>query len=231
VKPFSISEPLLTFREASPTAPRLLEVARAGDRGSRVTLAQLWLTEGIPAAFSGCPALYDVVRLWLGARLQIHAKEISLVGSARIGQSLNPRTTGKSFDKTSDLDLLAVSPRLFESFRRDFKQWSADYDGGHVRPANPTQESHWIDNKRRGPDLLRRGFMDSWMIPSQPSYAVAKRTAEWMWLLVAKLAVTDPAPRPKKATLRVYRNWESAVAQISLNLKHASGKTAPASQR
>lgn len=222
MKPFRISEPLSTLREARPTASRLLEVARAGNRSSHVTLAQLWLTEGIPVAFSDCPALYDVVRLWLSTRLEIHAKEISLVGSARIGQSLNPQTAGKSFDHTSDLDLLAVSPRLFHSFRSDFMQWAADFHSGHVQPANPTEEGHWVDNKRRGSDILRRGFMDSWMIPSRPSYTVAQRTANWMWHLVKKLARTDSAPKPKKATLRVYRSWESAVEQISLNLKHAS---------
>ena len=68
------------------------------------------------------------------------------------------------------------------------------------------------------------------MIPSRASYTVAQKTAGWMWRLVEKLALTDNAPKPKKATIRVYQNWESAVAQISLNLKHASGKSAPVRQ-
>ena len=222
MKPFSISEPLLTFREARPTAQRLLEVAREGNRRSRVTLAQLWLTEGIPAAFSDCPALYDVIRLWLGTQLQIHAKEISLVGSARIGQSLNPRTTGKPFDNTSDLDLLAVSPRLFESFQGDFKQWSADFDDGRIQPNTEKEAFYWSDNLTRGPDILRRGFMDSGLVPRRTEYASIQKTAQSLWLLVKKLKLTDGAPKPGRASLRVYRGWDSAVTQISLSLRHAS---------
>lgn len=222
MRPFHIAPPLTTLREAHPTALRLLDVAREGNQSARVALAQLWLTEGIPAAFAESPALYDVVRSWLGARLKIHAKEISLVGSARVGQSLNPRKLGKRFNATSDLDLLAVSPRLFESFRADFEQWSADYDGGRVRPRNPTQERYWADNRKRGPYLIRRGFMDSGMIPWLSSYVVTQTTAQHLWELVKKLESTDTAPKPKKASLRVYRGWEDAVAQIALNLKYAS---------
>ena len=63
MSPFEIIESLADFQNPFPDALTLLQVARLGGREARISLAQLWMTEGIPFAFVECPVLYDSVRL------------------------------------------------------------------------------------------------------------------------------------------------------------------------
>lgn len=208
-----------------PGALTLLNVARIGGKEARIALAQLWITEGIPFVFAECPVLYDSVRSWLGARLNVHAKEISMTGSGRIGESINPRNIGRPFSATSDLDLFVVSNKLFTQFQDEFHQWSEDYECGDVLPRNWWEEKYWKDHKERGPRVIRRGFIDAWMIPSRNVYQMAQRTANCMWQLVEKLRLTDKGPKPSRASIRVYADWESLVKCISYNLRSSAEAT------
>ena len=50
----------------------------------------------------------------IAKHFHIHSKEIEIVGSGKIGFSLNEERFGKSFDNTSDIDLVIVSSELFD---------------------------------------------------------------------------------------------------------------------
>ena len=202
-----------------PDARTLINAAHEGGRQARVAIAQLWLTEGIPFAFSECPALYASIRSWLGTKLDVHAKEISIVGSARLGESLNPKKIGTPFNKESDLDLFVVSGRLFNQLRNEFNIWSNDYESGVIKPRDEQEKEYWMDNKKRGPKIIARGFIDAKMIPNWNRYQTSQKTADCMWRLVEKLKSTTNSPKPPMASIRCYVDWNSAVKQISLNLR------------
>jgi hypothetical protein len=58
--------------------------------------------------------LYEAVREWMSVRLQVHPKNVTLIGSARIGFSMCPRPNyGRQFGANSDLDFSVVDERLF----------------------------------------------------------------------------------------------------------------------
>ncbi|MFS6701099.1 hypothetical protein, partial [Staphylococcus aureus] len=76
--------------DSYPDVQLIIDAAKNGGNPSKEAIARLWLSEGIPFAFKKSPALYEVVRVWLGTRLNVDPKEIHLSGSARIGQSLAP---------------------------------------------------------------------------------------------------------------------------------------------
>lgn len=220
MKPFSIPDPLRGFTDPYPDPSLVLDVAGRGGNQARIALSRLWLSEGIPYAFRECPAVYESVRSWMSAMLDVPAKGIGVAGSARLGASLNPRKLGRPFtDDTSDLDLFIVSKSLFEQLRVEFCQWSLAFESGDIAAGNPTEEGYWRDNNRRGPGLIDCGFLDQIMIPNREQYPVTRNISNSMWLLVEKLNLTPSAPRPTKASVRCYRSWSSFVDRISLNLR------------
>lgn len=224
MEPFKVAAPLAKLTNPYPAAKNVLEVANKGGEQSRIALARLWLSEGIPFVFKECPGLYESIRTWLSVWLGVSAKEISITGSARLGESLSPDQVGKPFSEQSDLDVFVISNFLFEKLREDFKSWSFDFESGKAYPTNNRQANFWRDNNSRGPKLIQRGFLDSTMIPNLPSYTTTQKINQVAWLLVEKLRITTGAPRVAKASVRCYKSWDAYVQQTTLSLAAASGR-------
>jgi hypothetical protein len=218
MEPFKVAAPLAKLTNPYPDAKSVLDVANKGGEQARIALARLWLSEGIPFAFKECPGIYESVRTWLSGWLGITAKEISLTGSARLGESLSPKQAGKPFNEKSDLDIFVVSNVLFEKLRQDFRSWSFDFESGKMLPTNNREADFWRDNNSRGPKLIQRGFLDSKMIPNLPPYATAKNINQATWLLIEKLRITTGAPKAASASVRCYESWEAYVRQTALSL-------------
>jgi hypothetical protein len=219
MEPFKVPAPLVGFDDSYPDARRIADVVQQGGEPARVALARLWLSEGIPFAFRECPAVYEAMRSWLSNWLDVHAKEICVTGSARIGSSLAPRKLGKPFNERSDLDLFVVSSNLFHTLKNEFVMWSDNYERGEEVPHNGNEEIYWRDNYARGHQLLQRGFIDQTMIPNRASYPATRKISQCMWNLTQRLRITPQAPRPIKASIRCYASWESFVAQMDINLR------------
>lgn len=215
---FKVSTHLSLLINSYPDAKYLADAAANGGQLSRMAIARLWLSEGIPYAFKDRPALYESVRAWLGTRLNVDPKEIHVTGSARIGQSLAPHKIGTVFGSHSDLDLFVVSQALFDQVKADFNLWSYQFEMGEVKPGNETEKGYWVDNLRRGPDLIQRGFLDSKLVPNREAYSVAMNIAQTMWMLKGKLDITDGAPIVKSASIRCYKDWGSYARQMAISL-------------
>ncbi|MBJ7223893.1 MULTISPECIES: hypothetical protein [unclassified Brenneria] len=218
MEPFKVSPHLSTLLDCYPDVKLIVEAAKNGGEPSKAAIARLWLSEGIPFAFKNTPALYEVLRVWLGNRLDVDPKEIHLCGSARIGQSLAPKKLGTNFGSHSDLDLFVVSEELFDRVRTDFNNWSYEFEGGLVQPTNEREGKFWVENNNRGQRNLQRGFLDSNIVPNRDAYPTIKNIAQSMWLLKGKLDVTKDAPSIKSASVRCYKNWGSYVRQVVLSL-------------
>lgn len=215
---FKVSTHLSAFLDSYPDARSLVNAATNGGQHSKIAIARLWLSEGIPFAFKSRPALYESVRAWLGTRLDVDPKEINVTGSARIGQSLAPKKIGTNFGEHSDLDLFVVSQSLFDRMKVDFNHWSYQFEGGLIRPSNERERTFWVDNNQRGPNLIQRGFLDSHIVPNHEAYPTMKTIAQTMWLLKSKLDITDGAPIIKSASVRCYKDWGSFVRQMVISL-------------
>jgi len=215
---FKISTQLSTLLDCYPNARHLIDAAVNGGEQSKVAIARLWLSEGIPYAFKNKPALYESVRSWLGTRLDVDPKEINLTGSARIGQSLAPMKLGTSFGDQSDMDIFIVCKHLFERMKTDFNLWSYQFEGSLVHPSNDREKRFWKNNNYRRPKLIQRGFLDSTLVPNHTAYPTIKNIAQSMWLLKGKLDITEDAPRVKSASVRCYKDWSSYVRQMVVSL-------------
>ena len=223
MKPLAVADPLLKLPCPYPDATEFGSVVASSTRSIRESVVRLWLTEGTPYAFRGCPALYDALRAWLGQKLSVCPKEITLIGSGRIGFSLAASGDyGRPFSGQSDLDLSVVSVQLFEEFRTCFLQWKDDYKNQIVTPPNPTARQYWDANLSSVPANLAKGFIDTYKIPNRNRYRVAQSANEVLWLLKEKLKITPGAPQIKTASIRIYSSWRALVSQVSLNLHRLS---------
>lgn len=203
-----------------PSAEELEKVLRLAKRQTREIVARLWITEGAPFAFSQCPEVYENLRGWLGCRLNIHPKEITLIGSARLGYSLSPPPAyGKPFGRDSDLDLSIISGDLFKRLCSAFSDFNHDYRNGITIPRNERERQFWDGNIEFGERNIPRGFVDANKIPNFNRYGVAQQVNQAMWVLLKKLEVTKNAPQIKSVSTRVYRDWESFIQRVSLNLR------------
>ena len=225
MKPFKIKDPLQKLVEHYPDPKLLLRVAREGGEEAQGVIARLWLSEGIPSVFLPCPAVYDTLRYWLGECLEVHPKEIGLVGSAHLGKSLDPYKIGAPFiPNKSDLDLFIVSKNLFERLKKDFFDWSCDFKNGKINLYNGESKRRWKRNDKEVSKNIKRGFIDANRIPSRLEYPTVRKVQVTMERLVEKLKNTYNSPSPKYASIRCYDSWDSFVQQKSLNLRFLSQK-------
>jgi hypothetical protein len=222
IQPFIAQESLISVSWPRPELDEVSKVGWVATRTAREAFVRLWLTEGCPEVFVGRPALWEEVRAWVGSRLEVCPKDITVVGSARFGFSLARTTWGRRFGEQSDLDLAIASPAFFETVVNVFRVWGDDYRCGVVSPRNVTEKEYWEDNKAFGEKHIPRGFFDSNKLPLLDRYPVAQRIGDVMWRLKAKLDCTPQSPRIRRASARVYRDWASLVARVSLNLRCAA---------
>jgi len=158
------------------------------------------------------------MRSWLGARLGVCPKEITLVGSARIGFSIAGPKFGRSLDEGSDLDLSVVSEALFGKITETFAAWKENYSKGTVKPRNDRERLFWDQNLEFGERNFSLGFFDANKLPTFEHYPVIQQIQQAMWALTKKLEVTPDVLSPQRASLRVYRTWQALVARVSFNL-------------
>ncbi|MEW6195986.1 MAG: hypothetical protein AB1521_12620 [Bacteroidota bacterium] len=175
-----------------------------------------WLSEGIPIIFSEYPLLYEQIRYYLADNLNIHPKEITLIGSARTGFSLSTNKFGKPFDINSDLDFTIISEYLFNKCMIVFEKWKNDYCSNIVYPLNKNQKYYWDHNIKELPGTIKRGFLDTNKIPNL--YPDISQINNRLWVLKKKLELTLREFTVKKISIRIYKNWGYFTEQFLLNL-------------
>jgi hypothetical protein len=218
--PFLISPQASTLGPSYPELASLMDVIRHGNEEEIYGLCRLWISEGVPYVFFEQPMMYEIIRGWLAKRLKIHPKEITLIGSARIGYSLSPPPwLGRAFGTHSDLDLVAISSNLFSRFEKEFLQFSEDLSMGIIVPNTSRKKKLWpeiIEDLNR---TRQRGFLDTWKVPFMDRYPLAKQIGNTCWLLREKLRISSDRYHLKETSLRVYKDFPSFVHQTRINLR------------
>jgi hypothetical protein len=219
MRPFNIPAAIEGVRDLAPEKELLLSVIQRADIDTRLHLAGLWLTEGIPYCFMQRPGLYESFRRWLARRLNVQAKEITLIGSGRQGFCLSPgNNIGRPFSEHSDLDFTVVSPSLFAQLVSAFSRWKADYSAGVVSPRSEREKFYWNANLASVPNGIKRGLLDPYKIPTWSRYPEAQKVAQTAYEAMYKLRITPDAPKTRRVSIRIYRDWDSFIQQLAVNL-------------
>ena len=85
------------------------------------TLANRLISTSVPWFFTSnygedAIAKYSEFKWYMSSKFRITANDVSLAGSAWLGYSLNPKKNFRDFREGSDIDIVIVSQRLFNSF-------------------------------------------------------------------------------------------------------------------
>lgn len=217
--PFKVSDALSSLPHPYPSANALRKVLSNDISQDCKAIARLWLSEGVPFVFRSCPAIFEKARVWLSTTLEIDPKEITIIGSARIGYSLAKGKFGTRFNNASDLDFTIVSQRLFQKLVNDFECFKDDFRNGTITPRNSKESRYWPENVRVCSRTISKGFLDANKIPNLDRYAIAKRINNSMSILHRKLKASEEIPKTKKSSARVYFDWDKFVDQSVLSLK------------
>ncbi len=220
MKPFSFNaEANAKLVERYPQANGFAYSFKALPKDGRDAIVRSFITEGIPYAFQQTPLLYEMARDFVAGQLGIEARQVTMIGSARIGYSLAPPPSyGLPFGAESDLDFTVFSKTLFDGLVSDFSYWERDLATGQMKRTGASRERFWDENLQLVPQNIKRGFIDPYKIPN--NYDGARNISQTLWTLQEKLKATEGAPKARHVSMRVYENWRAYARQQSLNLGH-----------
>ena len=215
---FEASQIFRDFDVKFPNAERVEYLLKQGSCRDLEAFIRLWLTEGVPYAFHKSPILYEEMRTWIAAYLNICPKEVGLIGSARSGFAMGERKKfGRPFGPKSDLDLCIVSETYFCKIQKEFNLFKQEYKSGEVVP-RPEEKKYWDENLKFGQKNFSRGFFDGNKIPTRSQYITAINIDLAMEKLKQKISETEEIGNIKKCSVRIYKDWKSLVGIVSLNL-------------
>jgi len=221
IDPFLISSDAINFKELYPNPSILKTMYLNTNYSERLGIIRLWMTEGIPYAFKSHPLLFEAIRSFIAKLLKVDSKEVSLVGSARIGFSLSKKEWGRSFSSNSDYDFIIVSNTLYGNIVKDFQNWVSDLETRKIFPKTVYEMNVWIDNIKYLDKQIPKGFIQTKLIPYNNNYATTKKCYDTTWLLKKKFSATEAIPKVSDASIRVYSSWKSCVNQLHINFNSA----------
>ena len=216
MKPFLLS-PAATSLDSRPSAATLLASLAVMSPHERTGFLRLYLSEGIPFAFSSAPMVFEAARVWLGSAARVFPRDIAIIGSGKIGYSLSPSKYGRAYGPHSDLDVLIVSKDCFDSLGRLYSTWAEDYHAGRAKPKSERERGFWVENVEICRRNVSKGFLDVDLIPAIYP-AASPNFHELQYRLSTKLAATKGSPKFKRASFRIYQTWDDCGAQLMRSL-------------
>lgn len=219
--PFILSEHSLQLREMYPKAEDIKSVFTKSSDSERRGIIRLWITEGIPFAFKDSPLLYEEMRAFIAKGVNVNPKDVTLVGSARIGYSLKKKVWGKQFSNKSDLDFTIISSNLFKNLISDFQKWVGDFVSGRILPHTMRQNMNWLNSIETVNENIPKGYINTRNLFSHTNYSNVKNCYRTMAVLKERIEATPNSPSVEDASIRVYSDWKSCTKQLEINFKTA----------
>lgn len=176
-----------------------------------------------PFVFKENPDLMQLMRKHLCDQLGFREDKIVIVGSAKIGFSLNPHSFAREFSPESDIDVLVVDTELFDRIWMSLLNWW--YPRRTLKLGGI--ENEWASARRKE-------VFWGWLVPNEIRYEgisypeVLKpiRDISTSWFNAFKSLSLSPGFADRSVNGRLYRTWEHAMKyhadglrQISLKLK------------
>lgn len=224
MKPFDLTATGKKFCNTFPEAETLRLSLSEFNQYEINGFIHLWFMEGIPFAFKDTPLLYAQIKTYLAHLLDVIPRNITMVGSGRTGFSMAPKSYGKEFSPESDLDFSIVSEKLFNACHDNFLAWKKDVESGNISPKNSTERNYWQENLKNLPNNFKSGFVDPHMIPAINKYKKICQILNTKYCLSKKIEETECAPKVKKISIRVYKDFYASFERLKMTLSFLSKK-------
>jgi hypothetical protein len=165
--------------------------------------------KGTPYILKDAPNALATIKTHLASALPLAESNIAIIGSAKMGFSLDPENFPRQFSDASDIDVLIVDERLFD------KIWSCLLDWHYDRDIHGTNwdERHWISERRKS-------IYWGWLAPADlqigrginASYLLRPiRDLRTAWFNAFKTLSRLPELSRRDVSGRLYRTWDHAV--------------------
>lgn len=159
--------------------------------------------------FSGEKDLIRRLKTAIADHFHLHLKNIEIVGSGKLGISLNEERFGKPFDSQSDIDLIVVSSELFD--RAWIELLMLDYKYPHRLRGNDR------DFLRESFETIHKGYLSPNKLPEASNFG-----KNW-WAIFNGLS-NKAKYENRKIRGRLFKNWFCVEKYYSLQLIKLKGE-------
>ncbi|MDP2898210.1 MAG: hypothetical protein Q8Q12_16870 [bacterium] len=170
-----------------------------------------YVFEGKPFAFRGRPRALAILRRHLHARLSVADENVVVIGSGKIGFSLNPHTYGRRFSEFSDIDVVVVDGRLFDKVWLAMLEWNYPRSGPR-RARLYGADLKWATDRKEElywgwfvPDRIRYTGL------SLPDVLRPLRDMSTAWFNAFQSVSRYQEFAGRNVSGRLYRTWEHAL--------------------
>jgi hypothetical protein len=144
----------------------------------------------------------------LSQQLNISSERITIVGSGKVGFSLDPEKFGRPFNRRSDIDFLVVDSAMFDQIWLNLIRWQYPR-----RQALPHSDREFAANRRRNvywgwfePDEIQIDDL------SVPELLRPLRDVKVKWFNAFQSLSRYEELASRRYDGRLYRTWEHALA-------------------
>lgn len=188
------------------------------------SIVQEYLFQGTPYVFRDKPESLDRLTKHLSTAIKLPEEGIKVVGSAKIGFSLNPDNFPRAFLDSSDIDVLVVNEALFDRIWMTLLEWH--YPRRLMQLGRV--EGEWAQ-------LRRKEIYFGWIIPDEIRYEglsfphVLKplRDISAQWFNAFQSLSLYPEFAARTISGRLYRSWAHALRYHVDGLRQIHNKILP----
>lgn len=183
-----------------------------------------YVFQGEPYVFRDSPEKLDTVRDHIRANFKVTPRDIIVVGSAKMGFSLNPDNFPRQFSESSDIDIVVVDRKLFDSAWETILKWHYP----RRRELLGAPEKTWLGERRK--DIFW-----GWFYPtkirftglSYPEVLKPLRDLSTRWFNVFRGLAHHREFVSRNVSGRLYRTWEHALWYHAEGLRLIKNTIAP----
>lgn len=182
-------------------------------------LVQDYVFQGIPFVFRQTPDTFDILKRHFASELGLDESNVLVVGSARIGFSLNPNNFPRKFSESSDLDIIIIDDVMFDEVWMTLLKWN--YPRRLVKPGKI--DGDWIYMRRK--DIYWGWFAPDLISFEGLSFPDALRpirdlSTRWFNAFRGLSQHSDHAELARREVSgRLYRTWNHAFLYHEENLR------------
>lgn len=191
------------------TFPTVREFATALENEPLEQIAQTYILDGTPYVFRDDQAAFDQLLDHLSTELSVAGTDIRVIGSARIGFSLDPTNFARPFGQASDLDIVVVSAELFDVVWHTTVRWHYPRRIGRL----PRTDWEWSNRRRKElywgwfrPEAIKYPERLQRLSMLRPLQELSTR-----WFNAFQSLSQYPALAPWEASGRLYQSWEHVL--------------------
>jgi hypothetical protein len=203
--------------------PSIEEFKTLLQRETAEKIAQEYIFGGDVFIAETYPRVLNTLRRHLCPRIGLEEQDVIIVGSAKIGFSLDPESFPRRYSAKRDIDVLVVSEALFDRYWHTMLRWH--YPRRLERL--PKSDWNWVMNRREN-------LYWGWFHPDEigyegllfPDTLKPLRDLKTLWFNSFKSLSMYEEFMGRDVNGRLYRTWEHALLYQSSGLRQIQARLA-----